>query len=382
MAQPLSGPGIGLPFPQYLYPSQVFGVAADLSTNGIGLNAGDSVLIPPGDYNVEPGKYCMLQIMDPITGTWRTNVGFRQCMQRIKSDGSNFRLWNCTGMIVGGLVTTAGTGYAQATTTITPSTGTSTWYPIIGGGLVVSTIANAGGGFGMTPIVLIPAPPPFVATGVPAVPAAAHAVISGGSVSTVTLDVKGAGYTAATVTGLILPNPYDPNVGTATAGSVLFTLTNSSVLTAAVCTNPGAPIVNASVNAVTLTVTGAGSSAACTPVVAQTIVSATISVGGAGFGTSLAAGFITAGGQNTTTSSQAQAPVENNFTPRQAVGTAAVASGGSITASTITFQDTGLFTAQPIFLPQTQTGLLTASVVMGSVVMGSTFDTVYMQPST
>jgi len=71
----LSGPGIGLPFPQNLYPTELQNAAQDASSNRVPLAPGDSFVIPAGDWYINLGFYCVLQYLDPVTGTWVFGAG-------------------------------------------------------------------------------------------------------------------------------------------------------------------------------------------------------------------------------------------------------------------------------------------------------------------
>ena len=50
MTTGLSGPGIGLPFPQNYYPTQLQGAALDPSDNRLTLAPGESFVVPDGDF--------------------------------------------------------------------------------------------------------------------------------------------------------------------------------------------------------------------------------------------------------------------------------------------------------------------------------------------
>src|SRR5215471_14284166 len=100
MPAPLSGPGLGLQLPQYLYPSELFNAPADIASNAIMLAAGDQLPIPAGTWYVSLGLYNVLEFNDPVTGIWRqhpASYGPRTQMQYVKSDGFNFRVANRTG---------------------------------------------------------------------------------------------------------------------------------------------------------------------------------------------------------------------------------------------------------------------------------------------
>ena len=141
MTQRIAGPGLGLPYPQSLYPSQLGGNAPDTPSNKISLAPGDTLPIPAGDWFVTVGNYCVLQFLDPVSNTW--NMGPTAAWigghQFVVSDGFNVRVANLLGCPVSASVTNYGAGgYVQATTTITATGGTS-------GGTSTASSASANG---------------------------------------------------------------------------------------------------------------------------------------------------------------------------------------------------------------------------------------------
>lgn len=372
MPQPLGGPGLGLPYPTNLYPSELYNSPLDCPTNIVTLSAGQAVNVPAGVWYLYPGQYSDVQFKDPVTSLWKTIYTPNGVPHYMKSDGFNLRMINQLGCPVAAAPTAVGSGYVQSTTTITPSAGSSTWQPIVGGSLGLQSINNAGSGFGLPPLVFIPAPPS------PGIPASASATLTGSTVSGVTLINNGAGYTSATVSALLLPAPNDPNYNTATTGSVSFTLTNSGALTGALCTNQGTPL--ASVGSFSLTVAGAGTGASLSAAVLQTIAGTSVVSGGAGWGTASALPNVsTSGGGFTATSANKNPWVElTNFAPREANGAGTTNAGGTISA--VTFYDTGKFLSAPspvISAP----GTIPTSLASLTFTMGYANDTVVMQPA-
>ena len=248
----LGGPGIGLPYPQALYPANLVGSAPTAATNAISLGYGESLTIPAGDWMVSGAP---VQWLDPVSGAWlymgasNTTAGWY-----IHSDGQNFRIINPQGVVSAATVTAAGTGYAASTTTVLPSAGGSTWLPIVGGAITL-TLGTAGSGYSIAPLVLITSP------GNPGVSATATATISSGAVTSFTLQNSGAGYTTAPTVS-VLPNPYDPNFGSIVNATATAALTGSGTITAILCTWSGAPVGSQP----TLAISGAGSSATATTV--------------------------------------------------------------------------------------------------------------------
>lgn len=211
-----------------------------LTTGTISLAAGEVWLIQPaGWYEVKPGQFTALQEYDPITTIWRTiGAGSTSAnIERIYSDGVNYRLANQTGCAVGAVVTNAGTGYTAAPT-VTPSAGASKWQAILGGAINTSvTVSNGGTNYTYPPIVLISSPGPA------GIQASAHATISGGIVTAVTVDNQGAGYTSPpTVT--FVNDPREGANGT-TVGSnaaAITTLTGAGTVTGLLCLDHGTPL--------------------------------------------------------------------------------------------------------------------------------------------
>ena len=394
MTARISGPGIGLPLPQNLYPSQLANAPPDTSSNRIGLSPGDTLPIPAGEWFINLGQYCVLQFLDPITGTWNfgPNAAWQGGHRFVVSDGFNVRVANLTGCPVMATVESYGTAgtYLQATTTIVATPSGSTWLPIVGGQLT-PTVISAGAGYGVSPLIFIPPPPPAAANsnGVGGIPAIACCSIASGTLALATgvsMLNPGAGYPAP-VTVVLVPSPTDPNLSTGiTAATVIFSLTGSGSLTGALCTNNGGPIADP--NGFTLTVSGAGTGASLSGMVMQTVTKATVTGAGSGYGT-VSALLTTVGGVPATGS------IANNpdglglaWRPRPAqIGLAVTGAGGTIAASTAgTIYDGGLFVtnAAPNFVIATQPLTATTVAVVNATIaltMGARRDFVTMQPA-
>lgn len=383
MPQFLSGPGIGLAYPQSLYPSQLVNAPQDASTNKIGLAPGDVFVIPAGDWYITLGMYCILQFLDPVTNQWQIAPGaaFTRGLIHVSSDGFNARVANLTGCVASASVVNGGSNYVQATTTIT-AIGTfagaaPTLVPIVGGALAVSggTLTANGAGYGIPPIVMIPPPPPAQANpnGVGGIPAEAVALIASGTVSSISLINVGAGYPSAP-TPVIIPSPFDPNLTTGiTQATVAFTLASSGVIMGAFVTNNGSALNNASLTSVTLSVGGAGTSGSLTANVMQSVVTASVTGAGAGYSGAL----ITTNGGVPISNANTQTP-ENEllaWEPRPAnIGLA------SVTANfTGTIYDGGLFMAAPNFVVVPNSASFTLATM--TYVMGSKVDRFILQPA-
>ena len=290
--------------------------------------------------------------------------------QVVSSDGFTTRVANLTGCAIAGIVVAGGSGWAQATTTVTPSTGNSAWSPIVGGQLNTTVaISNAGSGYGVAPLVFVGAPPPG------GVQATMIANLTSGTVSSITTVNQGAGYPTAPQIA-IYPSPFDPNflAGSAITNAVATcSLAGSSAITAVLCTNNGAPFSAASVP--TLTISGGGSGATLSIVQLTTLTGATISGGGAGFNSS--AYLTTKGGQPAATAAYLNPSIElTGYTPRPAVANLTLT--GTTISALGTIYDGGLFAGTPTAVVL-QGGLAPTTAATISLALGNTNATVFMQ---
>lgn len=389
MPSPLSGPGISLPFPQNLYPSEISGAPQDASSNRVPLAPGDSFVLPAGDWYVNLGFYCIIQYLDPVTQIWAAGTGaaLNRGQVFVKSDGFNCRVANLTGCVYSASVINGGTNYVQSTTTIT-AIGTfnlvaPTLLPIVGGALGLTgtytlDVTTKGGGYGVAPLIMIPPPPPSYANtnGVGGIPATAIAVLgSGGTISSLSITNPGAGYPSAPI-AVVVPSPFDPNLSVGiTQATVAFSLTSAGVIMGALVTNNGGPLNNGSLASVTLSVGGAGASGSLTANVMQTVVAATVTGPGVGYGT-VESPVITMGG----------APVAGTITndptanrlawlPRQAQIGVTPANTSVSVGSPGTIYDGGLFQAAPSINLLAPSNAATPSTIASiAAVMGSRFD--------
>src|ERR1017187_3187303 len=99
MSQGLSGPGLGLPPPQNLYPTLLLNAPVDASSNRIGLAAGQVFNLPAGNWLVPLRSYCILQYQDPVNGNWTmgATAAWDGGTKFVKSDGFSIRIANLTG---------------------------------------------------------------------------------------------------------------------------------------------------------------------------------------------------------------------------------------------------------------------------------------------
>jgi hypothetical protein len=367
MSQIQGGAGLNLPAPQYLYPSQLNGAAPDVANAYVSLAPGDALPIKPGQQFATSGPYSFIQYFDPVNLAWRGFSTSRGAESGYTwSDGVNYRIANLTGCPVAAIVVAGGSGYVQGSTTCTASTGGSTWQPIVGGMLSLSTISVAGSGYGVAPMLFIAEPP------APGVQATGYCVITGGSVTGITLTNVGAGYQTPPA-AVIIPNPTDPNLATAvpTQAVAAFGLVGAGSISAVICTNNGAPA------SPTLTVSGVGSSASVVAVQCNTITGGSVVAGGAGF--TGGAGAITFGGVPSAVPQWVNPAIQlTGAIPRQAqVGF--FATGGSL-ISISTIYDGGLFFGTPSVGIVSDSGGVGTGEASVTVVLGSTVDTIRIMP--
>jgi hypothetical protein len=362
MSQPQGGSGLGLPLPQYLFPSELNNAARDVASNYVGLAPGESLVLPPGHLLLGVGPYSFLQDLDPINGIYRGFNTQRSKHQWIWSDGQNIRVANLTGCPVAAVVVAGGSGYVQSSTTVTASAGGSTWQAIVGGMVSLTTINNAGAGYGIAPNLLIAAPP------APGVQATGFCVITSGTVSSVTLTNVGAGYQTAPK-GVIVPSQFDPNLGSAiTAATVTFALVGAGSIAAVLCTNNGAPA------SPSLTVSGVGTSASVVAVQCSTLTGGSVAAGGAGFTSAAGQTF---GGVPSAVPQWVNPAIQlTNEIPRDAEF-GFFASGGSL-ISISTIYDSGLFFGTPTVTTIIGAGNLQTTTASVTGTFGSTTDTLFI----
>ncbi len=386
MNQPLSGPGLGLPQPQNLYPSELYNVAYDYATNQVCLAPGENLVIPAGDYMIALGGYLVFQYKDPITGVWTFAPGaaYDRGYQCLTSDGQNIRIANLTGCPAHGVITATGAAYTQGTCTITVTGGGgSTWSPIIGGALAVAvsiSAGNSGAGYGIAPIALIPAPANYQVNpnGVGGVPASGYVGIASGTcvAAGFTFTNPGAGYASAPLAIALLPTPTDPNLATGiTLATVGFSLTSASLLMAALCTNNGAPL--AAIGGITLTVNG-GTTASVSCCVMQTVTAATVAGAGVGY---VGAGPVFSSGGVPPQGDIGNGPdsLYLSWFPRPVN----MAITGATSAAPAVIYDGGLFlgTAPTPYFPPNSGSLALTTVATVTFIMGSRPDIAVIQPA-
>lgn len=356
----IGGPGINLPVPAQAFMNSPVG-----GTNRIHLGAGEMFLVPPGSWNIWLGSYSFCQFKDPVTGMWLSAWGSGELVQ-VNSDGTNYRVANLTGTPVGAVITNVGSGYVAATTLVVPSAGGSTWVPIIGGTLGSFTIGGSGGsGFTLPPIVLISAP------GAGGLPATASATLTSGAVSAITLKSAGAGYLSPPTVTLV-PDPRDPGLGSIVIPSVTVALTGAGTLTGLLCTYPGT--VQTAVP--TLTISGAGASAAATVVMCWSITAVTVgNTGATVIGTAVSVESI--GGGMGVAPAIVQGEVSTGYFRVRRANISAPVSGGAV--GTPVLQDSGLFQAAPTPVIVQASGAVPGTAPAATFTMGGVDDVCSIQ---
>lgn len=364
MPGPLAGPGLLLQNPSGVYPASILPNGQIVpTTNEVALAPGQALQLARGRWRVEAGAYCVIQYLDPILNGWRGFSSARSSPIDVESDGFNYRVANLTGCAIAALVTNGGSNYVQGTTTAVPASGNSQWQPVVGGRLNTTvSITAAGTGYTIPPLVFFPPPPQ------PGVQASGIAVLSSGTVSSITMLNVGAGYQTAPVPQ-ILPNPLDPAflAGSITANATATTtLVGAGTVSAVICTNNGEAFTSAGV-VPSLTIAGAGSSAAATIVPMWTLTSISITSGGAGYSTT--GGISSVGGQPSAAPAYTNPALElTGYIPRPVQAAISAATGGTITTIG-TIIDSGLFAGTPTLFVQggAATTNATLSGIVGSV---------------
>ena len=351
-------------------------------TNAITLFAGETFPIPAGTYWVAPGPYTFLQWLDPVTNTYKVRPTSATGTAFIDSDGSNFRLANTTGCVIGGVITSAtctgavnGIGAAINGVSCTPSSGSSVWSTIVGGAIsatiaTATTTANTsvGSGYTYVPTIVIDAPPQGGLQATAVVTALSTGTVIAASIQVIN---QGAGYASAP--NMTFVN--DPRDTTGSGAVYVTTLTATSQLTGLVVTNHGTPL--------TAVPTLAFSIGSCQ---ATAIMNFTVTSYGTGtVGSSISAGSITTS-PNLIAAQATPAVVNPLHTtgltfPRPARIEAGI-SGGTVVTTGQVVEDAGLG------IQVVPTGIATYAItsttavvpVIGTLAVGGTTDTSFIQP--
>lgn len=383
----------------------------------VNLYSGHTFAVPPGNYDIVPGRVTILQTFDNQDYCWRNLAGPGRKMNITNSDGYNYRLVNFSGVVSGAAITTAGSsgtnGIGPTDTGCTvsfgaaPSSGrAATGYAIVGGSINTTvTVTAAGTGYLVPPLVVF-APPPRGG-----VRATGYAVLSGTTIGSIVVTNAGAGYTVAPA-AYVVPqwgkyagaNLVDPNGDTAVtaatgygsvtttipgdlqnimfeqigagSGAVLTvntTLANDGALTAIVITDYGSNYVGTAIP--TISFTGAPTSAAATAIMAFSMTSVTVS--NAGVAVSVAPAW-----QSSSGLVQAQDGLNGYYGIKPANGISTLSSTTTTILTSITVEDPG-FGLQKVpvigFMPAGGTAPTTQPA--GTAVVGGIVDVSILQPA-
>jgi hypothetical protein len=356
----------------------------------IELTSGGLYTIPSGQYHCLPGPLSFLQWYDPITTMWRVHQTPAQSDSFIiTSDGTNWRLANLTGTVVGAVVTNGGTGYTngiyypagfpiagnpsavqQGGTAAAPSVtfaagGGSILAQanLVVGGAINTTITITAGGSGFTraPTLILSAPP---AGGVQAT---ATCTISAGAINAVTVTNQGGGYAVAPTVTIV--NGQGDTTGTGAVLTVNATLAQSGAIVAITPVNNGAGMT--SVPAITFAPASTSAATAIMCFTATTVTWAGASNAGNGnFG--IINSVVTAGSSTTTN----PAITTGLFTPRP--GFTAMSTTASPTTTVI--NDGGLHQTVPnAVLVMNSNGTISGATTT-TIAQGGATDRSYLLP--
>ena len=326
---------------------------------------------PAGNYEVRLGRYTVLQYFDQTLQTWRAVGGGDGIgggsVHYIYSDGTNFRLANLTGCVVGALLTNHGSGYTSAPV-VTASAGGSLWRAVVGGLVNTSvTVSNGGTNYTYQPTVLFSTPP---AGGIPAT---GYATLSGGAVSTVTVTNQGGGY-ASPPTISFVNDPREGQNGV-TAGynaAAVATLTGSGTIAGVICIDPG---TGGQAAVPTLAFAGGGgSAAAATAIMCWTITAYTPTAGTGYTGNSLLSGL---DAFPTTSPAYTNPATQSGWVKTRNAQILMPESGGAPTATGAVIYDGGIYTSTPTSLITTNGALVTQTATI-AFTMGGVTDTSYI----
>lgn len=343
-------------------------------TDILSLKAGTSFLVPPGSWLLGIGPYSKLQQRDPVTQVFQPQGPDGPGLRYVNSDGTNWRVVNASGCPVGAIITTAGSGMlASAPPTVTPSSGSSVWTPIIGGAISTTiTITNGGQNYTYPPIVQITAPStgPNPSPSGPGFPAAATCALTSGAVSSITVTQQGAGYQVApTVTFL---NDSRDTTGSGAAGTSA--LTGSGTLTGLVVTDFGTPLTAVP----TLTFSTGGSAA--TVIMDWGVTAATLTNAGSGYTHSSAVRITSTGGIVAGTATLTNPFFDKRmYVPRQCDIYIATDSSGILQTGQVV-QDSGRFQSTPtlIIIDEMIVGGPVTTAAQLTPVMGGQTDTLFL----
>ena len=376
------------------------------------LSATRNMIVPAGNWVVQAGQYSNLQVWDQQSYLWRYLSGYDQVPYMMSSDGTNYRIANTTGTVIGAVVTNRGTantgvpngfyGYNQAlqfvtivngvtTTGLTTSTATisatttgGALLNVFVGGSINTSITVVDGtspstGYTSAPEVIVV--PPANQGSQPFIPATCKAVLTGSKITGITVINQGAGYVAAP--SLLIVN--QPGDTTGAIGTTTFTiaLTNQNQLAAITVASGGTTAGGiTSVPTITMSGTTTITSAAATALMNFSIVSLAINAVGAAYGNAQPTLTVAGNSAAFPTTTNTNPAIELDLVPNlvQPVVQAFSAAGGSMTATTATVLFGGYgFTSVPQAVVQSLLTIPTTQATW-TVTTGGNDDTIYLYP--
>ena len=368
-------------------------------------------IIPAGNFMVQAGLYSCVQVWDNQSYMWRLLSTMDNAPTMISSDGTNYRVANTTGQVIGAVVTNKGTantgvpngfyGYNYAgsfvqiqggvtTTGLTTATATisatttggatlNTWI----GGAVTSVTYTAGTtantGFVVPPQLIVV--PPASQGNQPFLPCTLKAVLTGSAISSVVVVNQGAGYVAAP-TILVVNAPGDVT-GVMNSSTLTAVLGLANQLAAITVANGGTTVGGiTSVPTITMSGTTTITSAAASALMNLSVVSLAMSGAGVAYGTSLPVTSTFVNGSALPATTNTQPAVELGILPivMQPNVVLSSAAGGTITATpTVLYGGSGFYSPPVASISATGTTVPT-TLATYTVTTGGNTDTIYMFP--
>lgn len=378
-----------LPFPQAGTPALFTGGNPGPGTpNHISLASGGMYVLPAGQYLVGTGRQTVLQWYDPLSLMWRNLSPPQNNGILVSSDGASYRLFNASGVVVGGQITNAGTsatvnGIGQLVNGVAVSFGAAptngvaaTGYAITGGSINTTiTITTAGAGYKLPPTLVIDPPP---AGGIQAT-AQVTTLSAAGAITAVTVLNAGAGY--ATVPLVRVIPAFGETPTTQGVLTVNATLGGSGTLTGLVIQNPGSLYLGTAIPTIAFSGGGLAGGVAATAVMSFCLQSVTITNAGAVYTTATFHPWISSLGSVQNVAAGANTTAFNNdwLGGRPARGTANSGAGTTIAAVSIEDQGFGFQKVPTIGIATAGTTVPTTIALLTPVV-GSQTDTSLVQP--
>lgn len=254
-------------------------IAAQSQPQTVNLQSGAIWNVPDGSFILRMDAQSVLQWFDANSGLWRiTDSGETNSPVQIDSDGTNFRVVNISGTILGANITNGGTGYATGDTfaLTAPAAGTPSRTAkgtmIIGGSLTYTVVS---GGTGYSNPMFIIQPPQLCggAYGLSLPAYIASCTVTSGVISAPTGGYAGAGYVQAPTVTVIdaVPSGITPGSGAIVTAAV----GGAGIWKGTVMTDYGAGYDGTHIPTFTFT-TVAGASAAATALPSMSLKSVTI----------------------------------------------------------------------------------------------------------